>query len=218
MMKTNIRKTAFVAAALTIQCVAFGWLIWRYEDVVRNGTEVRFKCAAYDPSDPFRGRYLRVSVSEECENLLERSDGREWEVYSTHNKGLFAKLEPSTNGLWCVAAVADSPQDEDGLWIKPRNVYVEHAVQWLDKLDNESYEDFTKRREASPLVAMVSMPDQLFMNERLAPVAEEVLRKAVAPDGKGATAVYRVKGGEIVITDIEIDGKSVYCFSIKKEV
>ena len=191
-MKPNIRKTAFVAAALTIQCAAIGWLIWRYEDVVRNGTDVCFKCSAYDPSDPFRGRYLRVSVLEECENLLERDDGHEWDVYYAHNKGLFAKLEPSTNGLWRVTAVADSPKDDDGLWIKPKRVQV-------------------RRRDASPLIARVSMPDQLFMNERLAPVAEEVLRKAVAPDGKGATAVYRVKGGEIVITDIEIDGKSIYC-------
>jgi len=208
-MKPNMKKTAFVLAALAVQCAAIGWLIWRYEDVVRNGVEVRFKCSAYDPSDPFRGRYLRVSVTESCTNLLERSNGQEWDTYYNHNKGLFAELERSADGLWFVAAVADSPQDGNGLWIKPKRVHVEHAVRWSDKLDDESYEDFTKRCEDSPLMAVVSMPDQLFMNERLAPVAEAALREAVAPDGKGAVAVYRVKDGEIVITDIEIDGKSV---------
>ena len=53
------------------------------------------------------------------------------------------------------------------------------------------------------------MPDQLFVNERLAPMAEQVLGGATSTNGKGAVAVYRVKGGDIVITGIEIDGKSV---------
>ena len=40
-------------------------------------------------------------------------------------------------------------------------------------------------------------------------MAEQVLGGATSTNGKGAVAVYRVKGGDIVITDIEIDGKSV---------
>ena len=39
--------------------------------------------------------------------------------------------------------------------------------------------------------------------------SEKVLRDATSAKGKGAVAVYRAKDGEIVITDIEIDGKSV---------
>ena len=210
-MKPNVNKAALIVAVLAVQCVAIGWLIWRYEDIVRNGIEVRLKCSAYDPSDPFRGRYLRVEVSEECDYLLERVDGRAWEIHSRHNNGVFAELEQSTNGLWRVAAVADSPKDDGGVWIKPKRVQVEHSVRWANRSAGESYKDFAKRRDASPLMAIVSMPDQLFMNEHLASVAEEALRKAVAQYGKGAVAVYRVKDGEIVITDVEIGGKSVSC-------
>ena len=52
----------------------------------------------------------------------------------------------------------------------------------------------------------MTFPDQLFVNEKLAPEAEKVLRKAT---GKSAVAVYRVYKGEIVITDIEIAGKPI---------
>ena len=55
----------------------------------------------------------------------------------------------------------------------------------------------------------MALPDQLFLNEHLAPAAEKVLRDATSAKGKGAVAVYRARDGEIVITDIEIDGKSV---------
>ena len=53
------------------------------------------------------------------------------------------------------------------------------------------------------------MPGRLFVNERLAPAAEKILREATSATGKKSVAVYRAKGGEIVITDIEIDGESV---------
>ena len=68
-------------------------------------------------------------------------------------------------------------------------------------------EDFNKRREAAPLAATFTFPDQLFVNERIAPEAEKVLREGTT-SGE-AVAVYRVKGGEIVITGIEIDGKPI---------
>ena len=143
-MNANRRKIAFVLVALAVQCAAIGWLIWRYEDVVQNGIEVRFKCSAYDPSDPFRGRYLRLSVVEECTNLLARVDGQEWDTCYSHNEGLFAELEESADGQWFVSAVADVPQGDSGIWIRPKRVYVEHAVRRGDRLDGEAYDDFTK--------------------------------------------------------------------------
>ena len=62
------------------------------------------------------------------------------------------------------------------------------------------------------------MPDQLFVNENVASAAEKVLREATSAKGKGAFAVYRVRGGEIVITDIEIAGKSVLALAREPDV
>ena len=200
-------KTLVVAVALVAQLAAIGWLIWRYERVVSQGTEVRFACQAYDPYDPLRGRYLRTSVREDCTNMAFR-------VCKTnrcefHDK-LFARLEPNgTNGLWRVAEVAVEPKAE-GLWARPKSSSIEYRVGWSDRGKDEKWDDFYKRQEKSGFKAVVTFPDQLFINEKLAPEAEKVLRKAT---GKSAVAVYRVLDGEMVITDIEVDGKPIAQFT-----
>lgn len=222
-MKSNIGKAVLASVILAAQCVAVGWLVWRYESVVRHGTEVRFRCEAYDPYDPLRGRYLRTTVRETCTNLLARSDCKEWK--STYKANLFAKLEPSTNRLWRISAVADTIPASDAadanaksLWIKAHSANVERSLSWSARGKDESWEAFTARRDKSPFAASVSLPDQLFVNERIASAAENVLRDATSANGKSVVAVYRVKDGEIVITDIEIDGKSVIALAHDAEV
>lgn len=206
---TNTKKTILAVAALAVQCVCIGWLIWRYEQIVRHGTEVRFRCEAYDPYDPLRGRYLHTTVRESCTNIFLHG----MEAGSRYR--LYAKLEPGTNALWHVTAVADKPRQDGGLWVKRNRTSVDHLLNWSERGKDEPWEAFRKRRDASPLVASVPMPDQLFVNERLAPKAEEVLREATSAKGRGAVAVYRVKDGEIVITDIEIGGTSVIEMAMK---
>ncbi len=209
-MNANRRNAVLAAAVLAVQCLAIGWLIWRYESIVRFGTEVRFRCEAYDPYDPLRGRYLRTTVRERCDAYTGFPEEKDPDIYAYRTYGrMYAKLEPSTNGLWRVSAVADAPKDDGGLWINPTWARIEHSVSWGDQKDGESSNDFSKRRRESPYVAVVSLPDQLFVNERLAPAAEKVLREATSDSGKEAVAVYRVKDGEIVITDIEIGGRPI---------
>lgn len=204
-MKKNIRKTVCVAVALAVQCAAIGWLIGRYENIVRNGTEVRFRCAAFDPYDPLRGRYLRTSVRESCTNIVgvALADDNYW----NYRDKFVARLEPSTNGLWRVSAAALEPQDDGGIWAKPISSRAERSVSWEDRGKDESSADFENRRAASPFKVTFTFPDQLFVNERVAPAAERVLRE-MTNSGK-AVAVYRVKGSEIVMTGIEVDGKSI---------
>ena len=201
------KKTLIVAVALVAQVAAISWLIWRYERVVSQGTEVRFACQAYDPYDPLRGRYLRTRVSEDCTNMTFQVC--ETNRYEFRNK-LFARLEPNgTNGLWRVAEVAVEPKAE-GLWVRPRSSSIDYRLGWSDRGKDEKWEAFNKRQTTSGLKAVVTFPDQLFVNEKLAPEAEKVLRKHT---GKSAVAVYRVLGGEMVITDIEIDGKPIARFT-----
>ena len=201
------KKTLIVAVALVTQIAAIGWLIWRYERIVSQGTEVRFACQAYDPYDPLRGRYLRTRVSEDCTNMAFQvceANRREF-----RNK-MFARLEPNgTNGLWRVAEVAVEPGAE-GLWVRPKDSSIEYRLDWSARGKDEKWDDFDKRKKNSGLKAVVNFPDQLFVNEKLASEAEKVLRKHA---GKSAVAVYRVLNGEMVITDIEIDGKSIVQFA-----
>lgn len=203
------KAVAWTCAALALQVAAVGWLVWRYERIVLNGTEVRIKCQAYDPYDPLRGRYLRMTVREECTNILFKADMRDMEKVTGD---IYAKLAevPGSNGLYRVEAVAMKVADA-GLWVKPSGMAIRHALSYRDKKDNETYEDFYKRQEKSGVVAEVSFPDQLFVNEKVAPAAEEILRKKSG----SAVAVYRAYEGRMVLTDIEIDGKPI--LSVVKE-
>ena len=89
---------------------------------------------------------------------------------------------------------------------------MEYALGYSDKGKDESYDDFHARREKSGRKAVVSFPDQLFVNEKVAPEAEKLLREQMS----SAIAVYRVLDGEAVLTDIEIDGKPILS-AVKKE-
>jgi len=207
-MKIN-KGFAVAAVALAVQIAAIGWLVWRYERIVLNGTEVRLKCQAYDPYDPLRGRYLSMTVREDCTNILFDASGQS--EYERRND-VFVQLGeiPGSNGLYRVEAVAKEPTD-GGLWARPKWVRMEYALGYSDKGKDESYDDFHARREKSGRKAVVSFPDQLFVNEKVAPEAEKLLRERTA----SAIAVYRVLDGEAVLTDIEIAGKPI--LSVVKE-
>lgn len=199
------KKTLYLVATAILQCFAVGWLIYRYERVVRCGTQVRFLCRAHDPYDPFRGSYLSVDASQSVTNVGERikakfkGGGRAGDV--------FARIEEGTNGLWRVAEVSSSPRENE-IWIKPNAVSLGYSLDYSEKKPDEKWDDFMKRRKASGVRARVFLPDQLFLNENIAPAAEAVLAEAIS-GGKRVEAVYRVLDREIVITDVKIDGKSV---------
>ena len=202
MMKFN-KSFVVASVALAVQIAAIGFLVWRYERIVLNGTEVRLQCQAYDPYDPLRGRYLNMTVREYCTNIL--FDVSEWNEYDFHHD-VFVKFAeiPGSNGLCRVEAVAKEPMDS-GVWAKPKWVRMQYLLDYNDRGKEESYEDFYARREKSGRKAVASFPDQLFVNEKIAPGAEKLLRERMT----SAVAVYRVLDGEIVLTDIEIDGKPI---------
>lgn len=210
-----MKKSIFLIAALVIQCLAIGWLIFRYERVVTKGTEVRFNCQAYDPYDPLRGRYLRVNVRESTTNIAEEvrrkivsRDSYRPILEKADRKSVLVRVEPNTNGVWRVVEAAFTPSNE-GVWIKPKDITVDYNLSYSEREDEENLSEFQKRRAASGVKVVAEMPNQLFINETIAKKAEKILQEATSVKGKGAVAVYRVLNNEIVITDIEIEDKSV---------
>ena len=86
---------------------------------------------------------------------------------------------------------------------------MDYNLSYSEKKDKEDWSEFEKRRKASGVRIQAEMPNQLFINETIAKKAEKILQEATSVKGKGAVAVYRVLNNEIVITDIEIEDKSV---------
>ena len=197
------KAVALTCAALALQVSAVGWLVLRYERIVRNGTEFRLKCRAYDPYDPLRGRYLAMTVSEECTNILFKV--KEEHIWQGMDEKAFAKLvKMPGGGLYRVDAIAREPMD-DGLWVKPASLWIRDALGYSDKRKDESDDEFKARRDKAGFKAVMSFPDQFFVNEKIAPEAEKLLREK----SDSAVAVYRAYDGRIVLTDIEIDGKPI---------
>ncbi|MCQ2403816.1 MAG: GDYXXLXY domain-containing protein [Lentisphaeria bacterium] len=183
------RKTLLLAAVLVVQCLCIGWLILRYECVVSLGTEVRFPCQAFDPYDAFRGRYLQTNVRDGCFIKTMEMKG-----LSFRELKLFAKVEPLEDGtgLWHVTDVAKEPS-ADGLWLLPERVYGNDP---LPELEDEKVKCYW---------AEVVFPSKLFVNEKIAPQADEILAK----NTDNAVAVYRVWKHRVVLMDVEIDGKPI---------
>lgn len=195
----NTTRLATVAAILAAQFIAAGWLIFRYERIVSRGTECRFLCRGYDPYDPFRGRYVRLSVRADCDPLPDA------EPDTLPGEG-WCRIDPTggTNSLSRIVETAYEPSGE-GIWVRRPNSSFnrENIIQWDDRKEDESWDDFEKRREAGGYRYYVNLPDQFFMNEKLAPKADKAIRKNdVTP-----VAVYRVKDGEMVLVEVEVDGK-----------
>lgn len=211
-----MKKSIFLIAALVIQCLAIGWLIFRYERVVTKGTEVRFNCQAYDPYDPLRGRYLRVNVRESTTNIAEEIRQKFVScviLEKADRKAVLVRVEPNTNGVWRVVEAAFTPSNE-GVWIKPKDIMTGYNLSYSEREDKEDLSEFQKRRAASGVKIVAEMPNQLFINETIAKKAEKILQEATSVKGKGAVAVYRVLNNEIVITDIEIEDKSVKAIAV----
>lgn len=201
-MKMMGRK-GWILLALAVQCAGLGWLIGRYERVVTGGTEVRFACSAYDPYDPFRGRYLQTRVVAVCADVPPSMTNESWIV---SRKDLFVQVDPTggTNGFARVVRVAEQPSAE-GLWVKPKRVDIESTIGSQEKGKDETWDDFYKRRRLAPKKASVHFPDQFFVNEKIAREAEICLRRT----NSVPVAVYRIRGGACVLTGIEIDGRPI---------
>ena len=177
-----MKKSIFLIAALVIQCLAIGWLIFRYERVVTKGTEVRFNCQAYDPYDPLRGRYLRVNVRESTTNIAEeiRRKFASSDSYpileKADRKAVLVRVAPNTNGVWRVVEAAFTPSNE-GVWIKPKDITVDY-LSYSEREDKEDWSEFEKRRKDSGVFIQAEMPNQLFINETIAKKAEKILQRS----------------------------------------
>ena len=190
------KKVSLLLLILAAQLLALGLLVFRYERVVRTGSLVRLACEAHDPMDVFRGRYLRVRVGETVTNLHSSVAT----VLATPTctaqderdicKRLFVRLAPSSKGAWHFAEVSLHPT-EKGVWARPLSACV-----------------VRDREVDAALGVRVEFPSQLFLNERLAPEAERLLQTKT----DGIVAVYRIKDGNVVITDVEIAGKSIFSY------
>jgi|SRR5690606_11009258 uncharacterized membrane-anchored protein len=173
--------TAFVLVAL-VQLYVPAKMIWDREDVLRTGTEYKFRTAPIDPTDPFRGKYITLSYDE---NSIEISDAENW----VSGESIYVALGTDKEGIARIESVSRARPTDGADFIEAQVWYVS---------------------ESDPRRLMIDYPfDRYYMEESKAQEAEDTHRRAQRDTTRITYALVSVKNGDAVVKDILIDGISI---------
>ncbi|MBN1864776.1 MAG: GDYXXLXY domain-containing protein [Victivallales bacterium] len=177
--KTKKFMLHFFFAVAILQLGLPAAMIVRYEDVIRNGTQYKFRTAPVDPYDAFRGRYVALSMREDSV----RSDGESFNPCET----VYVVVITGDDGFAKFTSAHRTPPVGKGDYIKMK-------TRWGS--------DSGETRLEIPF-------DRFYMNEHLAPEAEKAYFKASRQDNDNTFVAVRVKNGHAVIENLYLDGTPV---------
>lgn len=178
MNKRPILFSLFILMAL-IQLYIPAKMIFDREDILHSGTEYKFKTAAIDPYDPFRGKYITLDF--EADRI--RVENQEnWKL----GESAYVIFRNDSTGFTQIADVLKE-KPEDGVdYLKAKVEYVSY---------NELFIHF-------PF-------DRFYMEESKAYEAELALAEFQADSSGTAYALVSIKEGDAVLKDVYIDGVSI---------
>jgi uncharacterized membrane-anchored protein len=176
----NIRIILFGLVALG-QLAFAAQLILGREAVLREGKVYKFKTAPIDPSDPFRGKYVRLDFEES--RYTDHSD----EPWKRHQM-IFVHLTVDSFGFAQIAGVS-AERPEAGI------EYVEARLVSVGEYE-EPKRDLTLQYPF----------DRYYLEESKAPEAERRYRESATDEELEAYAKVRIKDGEAVLEEVIVDG------------
>ena len=156
--------------------------IWQHERVISRGTLLRIECAAPDPYDPLRGRYLAVRPKQ---STVSEPAG------FPHGGGLvpvWATLEAGDDGLARITSISLEPVS--GPTVMPLTARFEGTINGAD------------------VIGLEWPFGRFYLNERLAPDADRLVAERVR-NGISTVAEVRLLDGRAVLTDLLGDGVSI---------
>ena len=154
--------------------------ISRYERVLQEGKAFRFRTAPVDPYDAFRGRYVQLRF----DNLTAVAPAG---MTAPHEDDLYARVVEDADGFARFEELSKKPPEGTP-------DYVKVELGW--------YSDYPTNRRVTVQVPF----DQFFMNEKLAPMAEQAYRNLNRRGTTNVWAVVRVLNGKGVIENLMFDG------------
>lgn len=179
-MRTAVSLVVFALAAVAQWLVPLAG-VWRHERVVTRGAPVRICCAAPDPYDPLRGRYLAVRPEQETvpapAGMPERASVPVW-----------AELVTGADGLARIESLSLEPLGGP------------HVIRLMAS---------RRPRDRDADEARLEWPfDRFYVNERLAPDADALVAERFRA-GERAVAEIRLLDGRAVLVDVLVDGGSI---------
>jgi len=183
MFKPSTYKMVLFGIAAITQLFVVGSMIVNHENVLTNGTQYKMKAVPVDPYDPFRGKYVRLSVKNSLE--LELTD-----TYKAGEK-VYAILDVDKLGFSTISAIQrKKPTHQKFIKTKITSAYFGH------KLNSDKIDMFR---------VILDLPFQRFyMEESVAPKAEILYRKHSQRNEENAHITFRVLKGEALIEELFI--------------
>ncbi|MCX7841661.1 MAG: GDYXXLXY domain-containing protein [Clostridia bacterium] len=180
------RKWMFVLlmSLFVIQLSVPAYMIGNREMTLRYGKQFKFKAEPIDPFDAFRGRYVEVNIRNEG------IDVAEGEKYMTGDR-VFVLLETDAQGFALMKSISkERPKGTD---------YFETRIYY-----GSFKEDGVMDK------AYVRIPfSRYYMEESLAPKAEEEYNRSIREQNKEVYVTVRVRNGSTVLEGLFIEGVRV---------
>ena len=157
-------------------------MIFGREDILKTGTEFKFRTAPIDPNDPFRGKYIELDFSA---STFETNEADEW----INEKEIFVSLSTDEEGYAKIESISRE---------KPEGTK-DFVIAKVSRIIT-----------STPKRVMIQYPfDRFYMEEYKAPDAEQVFRDSQRNNVEEAYALVYVKNGEAVLKDVLIGGVSI---------
>ena len=186
MNKSTLRHIAF-GLSMIIWLMFPLYMIYSYENVLSEGTVYRFKPRPVDPYHPFQGRYINLNY--DTEPII--------------NKEIANQLEYRDKAYVSLAKDEEGFATFTGIYLKPPEGkdYITVEVWPYRNGDGE---------------IQFELPfDEYFLNEKMAPAAEEAYRAATRNEDQKEEDIFvdvRIKNGIGIIEELYIQGKPILEF------
>jgi uncharacterized membrane-anchored protein len=181
MDKKKIIFTLFIVVVL-VQIYVPAKMILNREDILKTGTEFRFKTAPVDPNDPFRGKFINLHFEETEIDIENESD---W----VYNETIYVIIEADDEGFARIQSVSKEEPFGNKDYVKVKAGYVSGNGEKKLSIDYPF--------------------NRFYMEESKAGAAEVSYRKSQVDTNQVTWALVSVKEGEAVLKDVLIDGVSI---------
>ncbi len=192
------KKFIFIGFGLILLMIPL-YMVFSSEDILENGNRHKIRLQAYDPFDPFRGKYLMLNYdnSADCDNTLKDGD----DCYITLKKD-------SLGFSYFDYASAEKPKGTD--YFKSR---VEYMGSFFDPgFDGDWPEDIGATCNFS-----TNNFSKYFINENKAKRAEDFVIDYQRSRPDDIYVAIRVLDGEVRLEDIFIEETPLLEFLEKEE-
>ena len=172
---------AFILMAL-VQLFVPAKMIWDREDVLNDGVEHKFKTAPIDPNDPFRGKYITLSYTN---NTFETAK----EIDFASGSIVYVCFDTDDEGFSKIKSVSDEKPTDNLDYLKTKaRVFTINETKKLT----------------------IDYPfDRFYMEESKAYDAEIMYRQTQRDTSSTTYALVYLKNGDAVLRDVLINGISI---------